>query len=516
MIKFFGRVAIRWKIILVALLTTVAVLVAVAAAIFTYDSVSFRRRMVRDTIVLANMLEVSCAQAVVFDDPRSAEEALSTLKAQSQVVAAAVYGKEGNVFATYMRSGLTGWEPPKVERSGHRFEKDHLALFKTMEFGRKEVGSVYLFLDMTALAARKADYAKILTVDLLAAILLAFFLSSKLQHLISGPILRLVGVTKEVSEKKDYSLRAQKETSDEIGLLMDGFNHMLVEVEKRDVDLQDKNEKLREQGEELRQKNEQILDSIRYAQHIQASILPLPEYLSAALPDHFVIFRPCHIVSGDFYWCHRSNGRVFLAVVDCTGHGVPGAFMSMIGGSLLRGVVVEKGLTDPAKILEHLNTGVRETLQQTVEHLGAQDGMDVCLCVVDEESGSVSFAGAKRPLYVVKVKGDAEPELVELKGDRSSIGGRGETRSYSTKIVETAPGDMIYLTTDGYSDQNGTTGKRFGAEPFKTLLRSIAKGPAADQRQRLELALDTHQGTEKQRDDITVVGVRIQPGKGTP
>ncbi len=531
---FFGRINIRWKVILVAFLTTVTVLLTVAAAIFTYDNISFKDRMVKDTVVLANMLEVSCGQAVVFDDTASAEEALSTLRAQSQVVAAAIYAKDGAVFAKYVRQGEPNWDPPKREPSGHRFEKDHLALFRTMEFGRKEVGSVYLLLDMTALSERKADYSKILLLDFCAGLLLAILLSSQLQNLISRPILALVEVTKAVSEKKEYSIRVGKESSDEIGLLIDGFNHMLTEVEKRDAfllekngqlqekneQLQEKNEQIRHQSELLHEKNEQILDSIRYAQTIQESILPIPEVLSVALPEHFVIYRPCHIVSGDFYWCYRGRGKVVLAVVDCTGHGVPGAFMSMIGGSLLRGVVVEKEVSDPALILEYLNTGVRETLQQTADRLGAQDGMDVCLCVFDEETGDVSFAGAKRPLYVVHTGNDgSEPELVEVKGDRMSIGGRQKegSRSFTKRLLPVQPGDMVYLTTDGYSDQNGKSGKRFGAEPLKSLLRKVAPEGTAGQRHILESELDAHQGEEKQRDDITVVGVRIQTGKkGAP
>lgn len=487
------------------------VLLAVALAIFTYDSIAFRRTLVEDTTVLARMLEVSCAQAVVFDDPEGAEEALSTLRAQTHVVAAAVYGRDGSVFARYVREGVEGWEPPQRQPAGHSFERDRLALFHAMEYGRKEVGAVHVLLDMGALEARQVAYARLLATALLGALLLAFLLSSTLQRLISRPILYLVGVERRVSEEKDYSIRAEKKTADEIGLLIDGFNEMLVEVEKRDAFL-------REKGEQLREKNEQILDSIRYAQHIQESILPPTEVLSSAFAEQFVIYRPCHIVSGDFYWCHRGGGRTFLAVVDCTGHGVPGAFMSMIGGSLLRNIVAERGITDPATILELLNRGVRETLQQSREGVGSQDGMDACLCVLEESTGSVSFAGAKRPLYLARRDGDPAAGLVEVKGDRASVGGRQkeETRSFTSQRVEAAPGDMLYLTTDGFSDQNGAGGKRFGAERFKALLRSVSPLPAERQREALLAELDAHQGAERQRDDITIVGFRVPPPGEAP
>lgn len=482
---------------------------AVAAAIFTYDSVAYRRAMVEDTTVLAKMLEVSSAEKIVFDDPEGAGEALSTLKAQAQVVGASIHARDGSVFAKYAREGAGAWEPPVDRTDGHRFEAGHLALSYPMEYGRRQVGSVFLLVDMRALAARQRDYARILAIVLLGAVLLGLLLSSRLQNLISRPILYLVGVEKTVSEKKDFSIRAERQTSDEIGLLIDGFNEMLGEVEKRDAFL-------REKSELLREKNEQILDSIRYAQQIQESILPHPDALAAALPEHFVVFRPCHIVSGDFYWCHRGGGRTFLAVVDCTGHGVPGAFMSMIGGSLLRGIVVERGVTDPAEVLRLLNAGVRETLQQDAERPVAQDGMDVCLCVLDEAGGTLEFAGARRPLYLVRPGPGREAELVEVKGDRASIGGRQreEVRTFSRQSLRPEPGDMLYLTTDGYADQNGASGKRVGAERFRSLLRDVAGLPPAEQREALLASLDAHQGAEKQRDDITIVGVRVLPGRG--
>lgn len=254
--------------------------------------------------------------------------------------------------------------------------------------------------------------------------------------------------------------------------------------------------------------NRSILDSIRYAERIQRAILPNEQVLSARFPESFVLYRPKDIVSGDFYWFRSSEKQSILAVADCTGHGVPGAFMSMIGSILMEEVINQTHAHDPAIILQELHRGIRYALQQ--QQKTNEDGMDVCLCMFEENGQPgktlVKFAGAKRPLFVV-----SNGEVQQIGGDRKSIGGRQvePVRQFTPQQFWLNKGDTIYLTTDGFADQNNPRNEKFGVDRFRELLASVASLPLPEQKHTLEVTLDTYQKGRPQRDDITVIGVRI-------
>ncbi len=192
------------------------------------------------------------------------------------------------------------------------------------------------------------------------------------------------------------------------------------------------------------------------------------------------------------------------AAVDCTGHGVSGAFLSMIGHTLLNKLVVEDQIVDPAYILQELHNGVRSALQQ--ETGDTRDGMDVCLCRIHADRQHVTFAGAKRPLYYV-----SQQELQEIKGDRKSIGGQQKEaeRIFTNHSITVQPGDMLYLCSDGLADQANPDGKKFGSKQVKALLREVASLPVQEQERLIRDSLQAHQQDEPQRDDITLLGVRV-------
>lgn len=257
---------------------------------------------------------------------------------------------------------------------------------------------------------------------------------------------------------------------------------------------------------ELAEANRTITDSIAYARTIQQAILPAEDALRAAFGDVFVLYRPRDIVSGDFYWIHENEkGMKFIAVADCTGHGVPGAFMSVIGASLLDQIIIERDLESPAEILTELHLGVRRALRQDAADTAADDGLDLALCRIEPDM--ITFAGAKRPLYAV----DGEGRFVELSGDRASIGGtrRSTEREFKNYLLPREPGMTLYLATDGFADQNGPSGKPFGSRRLRELLRENAKLPLAEQADALADALDAHRNGEPQRDDVTVVGLKL-------
>ncbi|MCC5945470.1 MAG: SpoIIE family protein phosphatase [Bernardetiaceae bacterium] len=262
---------------------------------------------------------------------------------------------------------------------------------------------------------------------------------------------------------------------------------------------------VQERTKELAEKNTQMLDSIRYAETIQNAILPPASEIQKYLPDSFTLFLPRDIVSGDFYWFKAQGEYLYLAVIDCTGHGVPGAFMSMIGSSLLNDIVSRPQAEPwkPAEILEELNSKVREALRQEDDR--NSDGMDICFCRIHAKSGEILFTGAKRPLYYTD-----NGTIIEVKGDRKSVGGKQKKKytPFQNKKVKVPKGEMFYLTTDGFIDQPNETSKRFGTPAFKEKITQIAYLNLNEQHKTLKNSLKEHQKNASQRDDICVIGVR--------
>lgn len=285
----------------------------------------------------------------------------------------------------------------------------------------------------------------------------------------------------------------------------------------RDLDELNKNleQKVTERTRELQEKNRQIVSSIRYSQKIQETIMPLEETIKTVFPGHFIVFKPKSIVSGDFYWFKKTEDYVFAAVVDCTGHGVPGALLSMMGAIFLNDITEVSKITEPEQILEELHQKVRSHLKQDEDHSQMKDGMDVCLCRIEKEKNKLYFAGAKRPLFIVSPKGnkqDIPGELLRvIRGDRKSIGGskRETTRTYTCHEVDIQDGDMIYLTTDGFVDQPNPEVPKYGSKRFRKFLKMLAGFPPEEQKKLLLEELEGFQQNEEQRDDITIIGMRV-------
>ena len=255
----------------------------------------------------------------------------------------------------------------------------------------------------------------------------------------------------------------------------------------------------------IQTKNQNITDSIRYAMTIQQVILPTDDYLKQHFKDFFVINKPKDIVSGDFYWSCATGNKVHLAVVDCTGHGVPGAFMSLIGHMILNDILNVMFIHSPAQILEKLDIMLREILNQKGER--SSDGMDLIVCFFEpsEDETLITFAGAKRPLYYVE-----NGFLNELKGSKRSINGDiARSTPFENEKIVLSPGAAVYLTTDGYVDQADERRNRFGSQNLKKVLSENAEKPMNEQKEVLLNALALHQKSAEQRDDITLVGLRM-------
>ncbi|MDW8288927.1 MAG: SpoIIE family protein phosphatase, partial [Flammeovirgaceae bacterium] len=278
------------------------------------------------------------------------------------------------------------------------------------------------------------------------------------------------------------------------------------ELQQQQDELLAINEKLEESHREIKMLYDKINDSIRYASHIQSIVLPDEETLRKSLVDFFVIFKPKDVVSGDFYWFTENHGKKFVVLADCTGHGVPGAFMSMVGNTLLHETINIKGVDDPARVLRNIHAGIRNLLKQETSR--NSDGMDIAICSLqtEEHLTKVVFAAAKSSIFYVK-----NGLIKELKGDNLSIGGvyKKERPEYTNQHFELQTGDALYLTSDGFIDQNNEARERFGKVRFMDLLIQQFPNKMEVQKTFILEALEKHQGVSEQRDDITVIGIRI-------
>ncbi|MCH2235810.1 MAG: SpoIIE family protein phosphatase [Crocinitomicaceae bacterium] len=249
-----------------------------------------------------------------------------------------------------------------------------------------------------------------------------------------------------------------------------------------------------------------VTDSIRYAKRLQYSILPQQETIDEVCPDSFVLFKPKDIVSGDFYWFEKMEGKSFAASVDCTGHGVPGAFMSLVGANGLNAAVGEHHTINPALILDELNKYVSDSLNKGSEDIHVRDGMDLSLIAIDYDKMEVEFAGANNPLYLIR-----DGEIQVIKADKFAIGSfEPGAKNYTNHKLDLKKGDIIYLFSDGYADQfGGTKGKKFMYKNFRNELLEIHKLDMKEQEEYLGNRMQEWQGSFEQVDDILVIGVRI-------
>jgi serine phosphatase RsbU (regulator of sigma subunit) len=263
---------------------------------------------------------------------------------------------------------------------------------------------------------------------------------------------------------------------------------------------------LEKQKEEIQQKNILITDSIDYAKTIQEAVLPTSLEIKSLLPESFIFYKPKAIVSGDFYWLHALNDRLICAAADCTGHGVPGAFMSLLGYNMLEDVVKTAATTSPGALLDGLNRQVRTRLSGDDKEEIIKHGMDISLIIIDKINNRLEYAGAHNPLYIVRDK-----ELIELKADKIGIGAnKKQGVLFTSHTFELTKGDMIYLFTDGFPDQiGGPHRKKFYYPPFKDLLLANSLLDMQQQQAKLEEAhFNWLSGKYEQTDDILIMGIR--------
>lgn len=269
---------------------------------------------------------------------------------------------------------------------------------------------------------------------------------------------------------------------------------------------------IQSQKDSLENKNREITDSIRYAKNIQNALIPSEEKFNSCFKDSFVLFKPKDIVSGDFYWVHKSETATFYVTADCTGHGVPGGFMTMLGLSFLDEIIIGKRHNKPEEILDLLREKIISTLNQSSKVGESKDGMDICICCIDHESMILHYAAANNELYIVRKQKEKQEglELIKLQADRQPCGYSDYAKPFNQNSFQLANGDCIYTFTDGFADQfGGEKGKKFRYKQFEELILLNSQLDFSQQKLNLISAYEGWRGNLEQIDDLLVIGVKV-------
>ncbi len=349
-------------------------------------------------------------------------------------------------------------------------------------------------------------------VTILIILIISFFVARQ----ITKPIKSLTRTSRELA-RGNWDVEVKVNQKDEIGILGLSFKSMQDSIHKMIDDLNEANhtleDKVNKRTQELKlqkdlieEKNREVMDSIHYAQRLQTAILPTAQYIYENLRDSFILFKPKDIVSGDFYWMTDIDGKVYVAAVDCTGHGVPGAMVSIVGANGLNRCVKEFGLKYPGEILNKLRELVIETFNSS--HDGeVKDGMDIALLAIDKQTKKVEYAGANNPLWIAH---KTTKEMEVIKADKQPIGKFDHAVPFSTHELQLAEGDCLYIFTDGYADQfGGMKGKKLKYKPFQEMLLSNMHLPMHEQKDLIEDAFVEWMSDFEQVDDVCVIGLRL-------
>ena len=306
---------------------------------------------------------------------------------------------------------------------------------------------------------------------------------------------------RELQEEKE---KAQAETLKQLKEMNRMTEQINVQLEKQVIE---RTAEIVAQKEIIEAKNKDITDSILYTRRIQDAVLAAPGSFETHFKNSFVYYQPKDIVSGDFYWFAKRNDKIIVASADCTGHGVPGAFMAMLGSTLLNEIILDKGVTKPSEILNALRSGIISSLKQGNTSSDTKDGLDIALICYDKASSIIEYAGAKNPLYIIR-----NNELIEVKADRFPVGvySKEELQPFTNHTEKILDNDCIYIFTDGFADQfGGTDGKKFKYSQLRDLLLKIHLLEMKDQKTALANTFESWKGSLEQVDDVLVIGIRI-------
>jgi serine phosphatase RsbU (regulator of sigma subunit) len=446
----FRDLSIRSKLMTGFMLTSLVALLLTVAALGAYDSATFRKEVLRDVDTLAAILGENVSSAVAFNDRQSAEASLAGLRAQPEIIAAAIYDNDRQLFAA------RGNVPKTAPVGGAMMTAKHVDVVRAVRFNGTRVGTVYLRSDLSQMRERRVRFLELAGAVLVGATLVALLLAAIFQRTISRPIRNLLRVEKQISREKDYSIRVEKEANDEVGALIDGFNEMLAEIRARDAEIIEKHNQ-----------------EMALARSIQTSVLPrafdLPGY------DISAIMMPAEEVGGDFYEFRRTDGGAWLGVGDVTGHGVTSGLIMMMAQSMFTLLCEQKdGHITPSQFVAMLNRAMFYNLRSRLD----QDKfMTMVVARIDGE-GRMTFAGAHTDLLIWRA---ARGEVERIPTDGLWLGVADDiTHVTADRSLTLARGDIALFHTDGVTEARNKRGECFDIQRLTDYLARLHGEPAAD------------------------------------
>ncbi|MCB2195558.1 MAG: response regulator [Bacteroidetes bacterium] len=310
----------------------------------------------------------------------------------------------------------------------------------------------------------------------------------------------------KIQKDRDRLAVEKEDMAKQKALMEEDLNFIMKQGDK----IAEQKHKIKKQHDLVQKQNKKIEDSILYAKRIQSAVLPPNRFIQHLLAEHFIFYKPRDIVSGDFYWIKQSDDKIYIAAADCTGHGVPGALMSMLGITFLNEIVNKNPNIHANEILNELRVHIISSLRQTGSAGESRDGLDIALCIINHEKKELEYAGANNPLYLIR-----DGQLNETKADRMPIGiHRRAKESFQNHVITLKDNDLIYIFSDGFIDQfGGEDGRKFLSNNFKKLLIENYSKSMYDQRIVVEKVFEDWKGDRKQLDDILVIGFKIAFGK---
>ena len=508
--------SIRTKLILMFSFTALITIVLLSVTILfaTYQELEKREKIFlqyTQDILLQNLIA-----PLEFDDAYTAKQLLNTLQRDKDIEGAFIFSKEGAVFASYVQKKSNEVEIQTAAKTIFKHNKNRKNIILKKEnsiIALKEIdidgkyNATFIIISSTQSLNQSIENQFLLTLFIAFIIfLIMLLLAFKFQKFFTQPLFHLKKMMQKVTKDKNYNLKLKHNYNDEFGIVIDGFNKMLATI-------QEQNQKMHNAKLEIEAIHKNTKSSIEYAALIQDAIIPNNENFYKFFREYFTIWTPRDVVGGDIYLFEeiRSGDECIIMYIDCTGHGVPGAFLTMLVKALERQIIAEINLTtdvvSPSKILSFFNKNMKQLLKQENQESLSNVGFDGGVFYYNKKDKIVRFSGAQIPLYYV------EDDLLHIiKGDRYSVGYKKckVDYEYTEYTLQVKDGMSFYLTTDGFIDQNG--GKKsfsFGKKRFLNLIKKYHTKPMSEQQKIFSNELASYQGNEERNDDITLIGIKI-------